>query len=58
MRNYRTEEAVLLLKEIVIALLEFKKVEIEKLPQRAIPRFPFPVYLHIAAEFHTAPLLP
>jgi hypothetical protein len=58
MRNDRPEKAVLLLKKIVIALLEFPKVAIEEFPQGGFPRFSSPVYPQIAAAFHLAPLLP
>ena len=58
MRNYRLEKTVLQLEEIVIAFLKLEKVVTEELPQGSLLRFSSPVYRHIAAVFHNAPLLP
>ena len=58
MRDYRAVKPILLLKKFVIGLLEFNKIAIEELPQRGFLRLSSPVYSHLAATFHMAPLLP
>jgi hypothetical protein len=58
MRYDRSIKTVSLLKEIVIAFFKLQKMVIKEVPQGGFLRLPPPVYLHIAAAFHIAPLLP
>ncbi|MCP3892588.1 MAG: hypothetical protein GY702_27490 [Desulfobulbaceae bacterium] len=57
MRYNRSVKAILLLEKFVISPLKFNKATIEELPQGGFTRFSPPVYPHIVAALHFAPLL-
>jgi len=58
MRDYRAVKPILLLEKFIIDLLKFNKIAIEEFPQGSFLRLSPPVYFHLAAAFHMAPLLP
>lgn len=58
MRYNRSVKAILLVAKFVISPLKFNKMAIEEFPQGGFLRLSPPVYFHLAAAFHMAPLFP